>query len=70
MAEIIFWSSLSFSRVDYSFTTPARLLTLSWAFSDSLRESQNHSYSFCESLPKSFEARKSVKTTIITKINH
>ena len=53
-----------FLLVDGFFSTAARLLMLSWAFSYSLTKLQN--YSLCESLIKPDEATKSGKSTITT----
>ena len=55
----------SFSRVNGSFSTAARLLVLSWAFSYSLTKLQN--YSLCESL-KYQKLKK--KTTVTTKLTN
>ena len=64
IAFIIFRSSISFPRVDGFFSTAARLLRLSWAFSYIITELQN--YSLCESLIKPNGATKSTKSTITT----
>ena len=67
--NIYFGLSYSFPRVNGSFSTAARLLILSWAFSYSLAKLQN--YSLFESLINSFEVTKSEKQQQQNKwINH